>query len=68
MKPRSHPVVADERLERTQKTAGAEKKKLVGTQTGLGALLARQTVAGLLIDGPHRAKPVRRRRPRVPGA
>ena len=67
MKPRSHPVVDDERLERTQKTAGVEKKKLVGTHAGLGALLARQPVGGLLIDGPHRAKPARRRRPRLPG-
>ena len=67
MKPRSHPVVDDERLKRTQKTAGAEKKKLLGTQPGLGALLARHPVAGLIIDGPHRAKPVRRRRPRLPG-
>ena len=66
MKPRSHPVADDERLERTQKT-GAEKKKLAGTPAGLGALLARQPVAGLIIDGPHRAKPVRRRRPRLPG-
>jgi hypothetical protein len=67
MKPRSHPVVDDERLERTQKTAGVEKRALGGTQAGLGALLARQTVAGLIIDGPHRAKPARRRRPRLPG-
>jgi hypothetical protein len=59
--------VDDERLERTQKTAGVEKKRLVGTQAGLGALLARPTVAGLIIDGPHRARPVRRRRPRLPG-
>jgi hypothetical protein len=67
MKPKSHPVVDDGHPERTQKIAGVEEKKLVGTHAGLGALLARQPVADLIIDGPHRAKPVRRRRPRLPG-
>lgn len=65
MRSKTNPLMNRERQGRTQRDAGPEKKT-AAAHAGLGALLARQTAVGI-IDGAHRAKPVRRRRPRVPG-
>jgi hypothetical protein len=65
MKSKTNPVTDDGRLEPTQKNARLGTKT-PAVHAGLGALLARPTAVGI-IDGAHRAKPARRRRPRVPG-
>ena len=65
MKSKAHPATDDERLERMQKNAALEEKA-PAVRAGLGALLAQPAAIGK-IRGEQRAKPVRPRRPRMPG-